>query len=60
MNKNQERGVQLVIFGSNSAKPLDFLKETLDQMPLFAQMPIYRPGIRNIALGQDHVISPML
>ncbi len=27
---------------------------------LLVQIPVYRPGIRHIALGRDHVISPML
>ena len=29
-------------------------------MPRFAQMPVYRPGIRHIALGRNHIVSPML
>ena len=36
-----------------------FLEETLNQMPLLVQIPVYQPGIRHIALGRDHVISPM-
>ena len=30
-NEGQERGIQFVISGGNSAEPLDFLEEALDQ-----------------------------
>ena len=47
-DKGEERSIQLVIAGKHSAKPLELLKETLDQVTLPVSIPIYRPWIRNI------------
>ena len=59
-DESKKRGVQLVISGGNSAEPLNFLKETLDQVPLLVQMPSYRPRFRDITLGRNHIVGPML
>lgn len=58
--EGQERGIALVISGGNSSKPLDFLEETLDQMALLVQMPVYWPRLGNVALWRDRVAGPML
>lgn len=58
--EGQEGCVQLIVSGSDSAKPLDFLKETLKEMPLLVKISVSWPGNRNVALGRDHAIFPML
>ena len=35
VNKGEERSVQLVISGGNSAKPFEFLEEAFNQMAFF-------------------------
>ena len=42
-----------IIAGENPAKPLELLEKALNQMPLSVGMPIYRPGITDIALWRD-------
>ena len=60
VDEGQKRDIQLVISGGNSTKPLDFLKETLDQMSFLVQVPIHRPRFGNIALRRDHIAGAML
>lgn len=50
----------MAALGSNSAEPLNFLEETLDQLPLLVQVPVYQSGIKHIALGRNYIMSPML
>ena len=58
VDEGEKRDIQFVVSGSNSPKPLDFLKETLNQMPLLVQMPIYGPGLGNIFLRRNHITGP--
>lgn len=41
VGEGEKRGIQLIISGSNSPKPLDFLKEILNRMSFLVQMLIY-------------------
>ena len=54
-NKGQKRIVVLIVSCRNSAKPLNFLKEALYQMPLFVKPPVTIPRIRIIVLGWDDI-----
>ena len=58
--RRPRRGVRLVVSGSNSAEPLDFQEEILNQMSFLVQIPVYWPGIRHVALGWNHVTNAML
>ena len=40
IHNGREGSIRLVIFGGDSAKPLDFLEKTLHQMAFFIQMPV--------------------
>lgn len=55
VDEGQKRDIQFVISGSNSPKPLDILKETLNQIPLLVQMPIYGPGVGKIFLRRNYI-----
>lgn len=60
VDEGQKKDIQFVRSGSNSPKPFDFLKKTLNQMPLLVQMPIYRPGLGNIFLRRNDITGPTL
>ena len=57
MDKRQERAVEFVIASKYPAKPLEFLKETFNQMALLVGIAIYCPRIADIALGWNCIGS---
>ena len=57
VDERQKRSVKLVIASEYSTKPLEFLKEALNEMALLVGIPIYRPWIVDITLRWDRINS---
>ena len=58
-NECQESIIGFIITSGNSAKPLEFLKEALDQMTLFVYPPIAFPRVRGVVSGRYGVHSSL-
>jgi len=59
INESEERGIKVVVSGSDSAEPFDFLEETFNQVAFLVQPPINWPEIGGIAFGRDGAAGPM-
>ena len=57
VNESPKRSVEFVIAGRYLMKPLEFLKEALNQMAILVGIPTYRPWIADIALWRDRIGS---
>ena len=59
INKGQEGGIGFVIAGGNTAKPLEALKETFDDVAMFISLLIVIPGLSGIRFGRNNDLSAM-
>ena len=59
MNERHERLSELVVSRGDASELLDSVEETLDEIPVFVEMPVERTGIDSVGARRNDGLSPL-